>query len=565
MRCGWLLVWVCLCLASGGAQTILKASPLLDDDAATYRAVFKVELERRGSNTHGTLVLHDPVRGALGYSLDLAANARKQLYVSVSPRDLDASRRYNRAQLEWRGADGEHITTPLEPPIRTHLPIVVVGDMIGGLESLNERKATFASGVVVSGGFDVPLRVYYRRAAALPDAWQALLELPVLVLVEGAETLSESQWRALQRWLAAGGSLVVSVGSFGAMLKATPLAPLLPPMQIADRAAGVAALSSEAPGWKILMTDEAQRPILYHKRVGSGQLYLFMGNLEQPRWRNWSELPEIFERVVLGSAGFPSERLSGQFSDRMKWSTQQARYRGNQWGVLTLPLYFVGAWGLTAFLRRRRRLSSVFAPLTALATVGAVAAFVFAPRPSRAETVLLAQTVLNETGEAIEIGYLYTTLSAGRHTLTLGAETETLTLVAKPNAAVQMSLSNETPTLQIHCTARTHFGVCMLRPVADAPALQTRWQGNRLQVRNLSRQQLVRVQIYSSDANGRSSAVLSEQRVLSAGAQAVVPINPSQRQEGVQIWGVYERTGAPAATLNGEPVQEVNTLFLFVP
>lgn len=470
MRCGWLLVWVCLCLASGGAQTILKASPLLDDDAATYRAVFKVELERRGSNTHGTLALHDPVRGALRYSLDLAANARKQLYVSVSSRPNRASRRYHRAQLEWRGADGERITTPLDPPIQTHLPIVVVGNMIGGLESLNERKATFPSSILASGGFDVPLRVYYRRAAALPDAWQALLELPVLVLVEGAETLSESQWRALRRWLAAGGSLVVSVGSFGATLRATPLAPLLPPMQIDDRAAGVASLASEARDWKILMTDEAQRPILYHKRVGLGQLYLFMGNLEQPQWRNWSELPEIFDRVILGSEGFPSERLSGQFSDRMMWHTQQARYRGNRWSVLVLLLYFLGVWGLTAFLRRRRRLSSVFAPLTALATIGAVAALVSAPRPSRAEPVLLTQTVLHETGEAIEIDYLYTTLSAGRHTLTLGAETETLALVAKPNAAVQMYLSSETPTLQIYCASRTHFGVCMLRPVADAPA-----------------------------------------------------------------------------------------------
>lgn len=36
-------------------------------------------------------------------------------------------------------------------------------------------------------------------------------------------------------------------------------------MQIDDRAAGVASLASEARDWKILMTDEAQRPILYHK------------------------------------------------------------------------------------------------------------------------------------------------------------------------------------------------------------------------------------------------------------------------------------------------------------
>ncbi|GIV11561.1 MAG: hypothetical protein KatS3mg020_1052 [Fimbriimonadales bacterium] len=563
MRCGWLLVWVCLYLASSGAQTILKASPLLDDDAATYRAVFKVELERRTSNTHGMLVLHDPVRGALLYSLDLAANARKQLYLSVSSIPSRASRRYHKARLEWRGADGERITTPLYPPIQTHLPIVVVGDMIGGLEPLNERKATFPSSILASGGFDVPLRVYYRRAAALPDAWQALLDLPVIVLVEGAETLSESQWRALRRWLAAGGSLVVSVGSFGAMLKATPLAELLPPIPLTDHAAGVASRPSEASGWQILTTDEAQRPILYHKRVGLGQLYLLMGDLEQPRWRNWSELPEIFDRVIRNSAGFPSERL--RFDDNLSILTQQTRYKGNRWSVSVLLLYFLGVWGLTVSLRRRRRLSRVFAPLIALATIGSVAALVFAPRPSHTEPVLLSQTVLNETGEAIEMSYLYTTLSAGRHTLTLGAETETLTLVAKPNATVQMRLSSETPTLQIHCAALTHFGVCTLRPVADAPALKARWQGNRLQVHNLSNQQLIGVQIGSSDANGRSSAVLWEQRTLSAGAQAVISINPSHRQDGVRIWALYERTGAPAATLNGKPIQEVNTLFLAVP
>ncbi|MFN4033119.1 MAG: hypothetical protein ACK4ME_05760 [Fimbriimonadales bacterium] len=560
MRCGWLLAWVCLCLASGGAQTILKASPLLDDDAATYRAVFKVELERRGSNTRGTLALHDPVRGALLYSLDLAANARKQLYVSVSLGD-GSSRRYSRALLEWRSADGEHITTPLYPPLQTHLPIVVVGDMIGGLEMLNERRVTFPSAAIRSGGFEVPLRVYYRRPAALPDVWQALLELPIIVLVEGAETLSESQWHALRRWLASGGSLVVAVGSLGATLKATPLAQLLPPIPLADRAATLAPLPSEA-GWQILMTDKAQRPILYSKRVGLGQLYLFMGALEQPRWRNRAELPEIFNRVIQDSEGFPSERLSEQFDDWLNEHTLQARYTGNRWGVLVLPLYLLGVWGLTVSLRRRRRLSSGFAPLTVLATIGAVAALVFAPRPSRAEPTLLSQTFLNETGVAIEVNYLYATLGAGRHTLALGADTETLNLFAKPNATVQTHFSSETPTLQIHCASHTHLGVCMLRPVADAPALKAYKQGNVLQVRNLSPERLVGVQIYSSDASERSPTILWRQGVLNAGAQKSIPIAP---QHKVWIEAFYTRTGAPVATLNGKPIREVNVLYFYIP
>jgi hypothetical protein len=188
--------------AWGYAQTVLKARPLLDDEAMAHYAVYVVDIERKGGDTRGELVVELPNGWRAVYPMDLATNTRKRLYLPV-PSDYRAWR-LGMAWLLWQGVDGERVRVELPTPLQTHLPIVFVGNRVGGWESLNGAKAPFASALAVDHDrFSPPIHAYYLRPAALPDDWRGLLGLPVLVLVDGAEALTDGQWQAVRQWLAA--------------------------------------------------------------------------------------------------------------------------------------------------------------------------------------------------------------------------------------------------------------------------------------------------------------------------------------------------------------------------
>jgi hypothetical protein len=98
------------------AQTAVQARLLLDDKAMAHCAVYVVDIERRGSDTRGALVAELPNGWRAVYPMDLAANARKRLYLPV-PSD-NRARRFRHAELLWRGADGERVSTELPMPCR---------------------------------------------------------------------------------------------------------------------------------------------------------------------------------------------------------------------------------------------------------------------------------------------------------------------------------------------------------------------------------------------------------------------------------------------------------------
>jgi hypothetical protein len=288
----------CLLLAIGAwshAQTAVQARLLLDDEAMAHCAVYVVDIERRGSDTRGALVAELPNGWRAVYPMDLAANARKRLYLPVPSAQTS---RFAFARLLWRGADGERVRVELPTPLQTHLPIVFVGNRVGGWESLNGAKAPFASALAADHDrFSPPIHAYYLRPAALPDDWRGLLGLPVLVLVDGAEALTDGQWQAVRQWLAAGGTLVVSAGSFGAAVNLLPLADLMPRLSLSDAPVRPVTPPLAPPdqpvrlmrpetlqGYRVLLGG-ARAPVMLYRRVGAGNLYLFLGDLGDPVWR----------------------------------------------------------------------------------------------------------------------------------------------------------------------------------------------------------------------------------------------------------------------------------------
>lgn len=545
---GWRLLWCLLCVAQGAAQTTIRARPVLHEDALAYRGVYVVDVQRRGGDTRGVLIVRDALGVQSTYELDLAANARKRLYLNIAiQRPRGNSHRVGAPRIEWQSMDGERtpIDTPSPAPI--HLPIVVVGDLIGGLETLN-RQSVEVSSILAPRDKNsrVPLKVYYWRASDLPDDWRALLELPFLVLTEGAETLTDAQLRALYTWLNAGGTLLIDTGAF-INWRATPFAELIAPTQFAT------------PYQPAHRTQDA--PKLLYRRVGRGILYLYEGNLRMARADNRHEpiLLRIAQGVVL-----PSEQLQREFQAWVEAARPPTRYARVWAGIAVLCAYAAAVWLLSAWLRRRRRLASVFKPLAGLTLIASVAIALLAPRLPQRNPVVMHTVYQNDTTPTLEFSVLSATLGAGRYRLTLPDDALLLEARTQPSASLSVRYSTAPPEAQLRCHAHTTVMLCFARPVASEPRLTVQRTDDRLIIRNIGREALLSVNLQLQHSPLTPSSTLWERERLLPNQTATIQLPPVMRRALLWLRATLPRR-EPAVALSGEPVQEVSYLFVEVP
>jgi len=565
----------CLLLAIGAwshAQTAVRARLLLDDKAMAHCAVYVVDIERRGSDTRGELVAELPNGWRAVYPMDLATNTRKRLYLPV-PSDYRAWR-LGMAWLLWQGVDGERVRVELPTPLQTRLPIVFVGNAIGGWERLNEARAPFVSAFAKDHeGFSPPMHAYYLRPAALPDDWRGLLGLPVLVLVDGAEALTDAQWQAVRQWLAAGGTLVVSAGSFGAAVNLLPLAdlvprlslsvapvrPVTPPLAPPDQP--VRLMRPETLQDHRVLLGDARAPVMLYRRVGAGNLYLFLGDLGDPLWRDWGGLPTLMGWVTL-SSGFLTERW-GKVFDTEKRHEPLVQVRQVWVSVGLLGGYFVAVWVLAAWLRRRRRLASVAAPLTGLTLLASVGAIALAPRVSHPDPVAHRMLYLAAGETAVEAVLLGSVVGAGTHTIRLpeGA----LVLPADEGAPVEVWYATDAPEVRLRAGSWTEVQVVCLRLTREAPQVEARRLGNAVHLHNRSQGDLHAVQLRRRDDEQSGSAVLWTLPVLRAGQSVRVPMAQALLGDADLYFTAEQRPEAsPGVLWNGTPIEEVSQLFVWV-
>jgi len=553
------------------AQTAVQARLLLDDEAMAHCAVYVVDIERRGSDTRGALVAELPNGWRAVYPMDLATNTRKRLYLPV-PSDYRAWR-LGMAWLLWQGVDGERVRVELPTPLQTRLPIVFVGNAIGGWERLNEARAPFVSAFAKDHeGFSPPMHAYYLRPAALPDDWRGLLGLPVLVLVDGAEALTDGQWQAVRQWLAAGGALVVSAGSFGAAVNLLPLADLVPRLSLSDAPVRPVTPPLAPPDQPVrlmrpetlqdygILLGDARAPVMLYRRVGAGNLYLFLGDLGDPVWRAWDELPTLMGWVV-SSSGFLTERW-GQVFDTEKRHEPLVQVRQVWVSVGLLGGYFVAVWVLAAWLRRRRRLASVAAPLTGLTLLASVGAIALAPRTTGAPR---ATRYLYRAPDApaVETIRIMGAARAGTHTIRLpeGA----LVLPADEGAPVEVWYATDAPEVRLRAGSWTEVQVVCLRLTREAPQVEARRVGNAVHLHNRSQGDLHAVQLRRRDGERSGSAVLWTLPVLRAGQSVRVPMSETLPVEPNLRFVAEWQPDAPSGALwNGTPIEEVSQLFVWV-
>jgi hypothetical protein len=553
------------------AQTAVQARLLLDDKAMAHCAVYVVDIERTGRDTRGALVTELPNGWRAVYPMDLATNTRKRLYLPV-PSD-NRARRFRHAELLWRGADGERVRVELPTPLQTRLPIVFVGNAIGGWERLNETAAPFVSALATNSD-EQRMHAYYLRPAALPDDWRGLLGLPVLVLMDGAEALTDAQWQAVRQWLAAGGALVVSAGSFGAAVNLLPLADLMPRLSLSDAPVRPVTPPLAPPDQPVrlmrpetlqdygILLGDARAPVMLYRRVGAGNLYLFLGDLGDPLWRDWGGLPTLMGWVTL-SSGFLTERW-GKVFDTEKRHEPLVQVRQVWVSVGLLGGYFVAVWVLTAWLRRRRRLASVAAPLTGLtllASVGAIA-IALAPRTTSAPRAT-RYLYCAPDAPAVEAIQIRGADRAGTHTIRLpeGA----LVLPVRDGAPVEVWYATDAPEVRLRAGSWTEVQVVCLRLTREAPQVEARRVGNAVHLHNRSQGDLHAVQLRRRDDEQSGSAVLWTLPVLRAGQSVRVPMSETLPVEPNLHFVAEWQPDAPSGALwNGTPIEEVSQLFVWV-
>jgi len=563
----------CLLLAIGAwshAQTAVRARLLLDDKAMAHCAVYVVDIERTGRDTRGELVAELPNGWRAVYPMDLAANARKRLYLPVPSAQTS---RFAFARLLWRGADGERVSTELPMPLQARLPIVFVGNPISGWERLNEVRVPFASALSKRHeAFSPPLHAYYLRPAALPDDWRGLLGLPVLVLVDGAEALTDAQWQAVRQWLAAGGTLVVSAGSFGAAVNLLPLADLMPRLSLSDAPVRPVTPPLAPPdqpvrlmrpetlrGYRVLVGD-TRTPVLLHRRVGAGNLYLFLGDLYAPEWRAWDGASKMMRTIVQGSV-FPAERWQWRFDSAARLPSP-LRWERLWLGVALLGGYFVAVWALAAWLRRRRRLASVAAPLAGLMLLTSIGVIASAPRVRRHEPVAHRTLYLATDRLAVEAALLDGVVGAGEHTIRLpeGA----LVLPVGTGTPLEVWHASDAPEVRLRAGSWTEVKFVLLRLTREFPQVEARREGNAVHLHNRSPNDLYTVWLRAhKDGRSQPSRPFWERGKLYAGQSVHVPLDERTSEELIFAAGWWRNT-ASEVVWNGAPVQEVNRLFVWV-
>lgn len=538
----WWTVALLMGVFGAAGQTEIRVRPLVHEDALSYRGVYQVEITQQQSSTSGALIAIDRKGHQWVYPLDLAANARKRLYLRLELFSLWESRGTT-PRLEWRdiGAKIQHIEAPTLLPL--HLPIVVVGNLKGGLEFLNDQQVRFISRRLGSGEDTVPMRVYYWRPSELPDDWRALLEVPILVLTEGAETLNDAQLRALRVWLNAGGTLVLNLGAFPSW-RATPFASLI---------------TAEPQGLFAPFMPDMPQLGLIRRSVGRGQLLLFSGDVGSAQWRARPELLPMFQAIAASSV-LPSEGLMRRVEKGAERLRGGMPYERLDSGFAVLALYGLGVWVLNAHLRRQRRLAAVFRPLVGLTALGCVAVWVLAPRLPQGNPIVHRAVFQSAIQPTAEVGVLMANFRAGRHQITLPEDAFVVSAQVQPFTPLVIHDALK-PQLELHCKSHTRVAIGFIRPVSLSPRLQTQRVGQFATLRNLTHEQLQRLQIYSDWFLIDEQTPLQQFEALRPQQEARLSMSTAPR--------MWLRVPLPASDASvfiaGEPVQGVRFLWVSVP
>lgn len=461
-----------IALGDACAQTQIRVESLLGDSVQANPAPVRVEFQQGGSVTQGTLILRRRFQAEERYPLQLPPNARKSLTLAVAE---DA------VALDWQPQEGRATPLELPYPIEEHVPIVIVGDVKGGVQVVSQ---------IAAGRHDddsLYWRPVYWSPEQLPADWRALSGVRAIVLVDGAERLSESQWHTLVAWMLTGGHLIVSLGGVLRLtLNATPLKPYLPPTGTPvkrvviynNRPSEYAIVPTTPPpsGWRV--ERDGEDIIFLSRPVFAGKLTFVLSDLTSPAWRNpwfasvrWQRwLSDIDTRAPAEQI---QEMLNLETPRPVAITPQQLA------GALTLiALTPIGVAVIWYRLRSRGRLARATPWLVGWALVSTGATLTALPRETMQPKSLLSQVFLMDPAlpVAARAVVVYFPVRPGVQTLTALADTR---WEARPGHGVAAQVRYEDrPKIALRARGRSAAWFLSVEPAA--PPVRAFWQGENL-------------------------------------------------------------------------------------
>jgi hypothetical protein len=270
-----------------------------------------VTLSNSGSPTTGYLAA-DGQDGTVRRFVELPAGAHKVVPLYVRPASFVRT-----VAVRFESTDGHSLATgsaDVKVLERTSANVAVVGDGGGNL-----RPQMIARGA----GFPEPIPL---APTDLPERPEALKGIETIVWAADSSGLTEQQRRSLERWVAAGGQLVVLGGpdwqartaAFDALLPVEGLA-----SQDGGNAASLAAWAGAAPptgsdplteavgdlraGAISLVDNGAGRTLLAAITRGAGRVGFVGIDLATTPFRSWAGSPLLWTRLI------PDTRLAEQW------------------------------------------------------------------------------------------------------------------------------------------------------------------------------------------------------------------------------------------------------------
>jgi hypothetical protein len=310
------VIFLLFCILPAGAvfaqSPQIRAAPLLDAGISESPYPVRVQISYQGEPVKGYLEWQTSPRVQHRIPLNLSTRTQKELMLLWGTSSPQFMLQSLGAELEWMPERGPAVRVRVPSPTELCAPVVVIGDVLGGLEVLRQPGFKLQQ-VTGKQSLEYPLQPVYLKPERVPVHPRWLSGVPAVVLSEGAERLRMEQWQVLIGWLLEGGILIVPAANVGTPLRQTPLAGLLPEHSGVIRRANLAesevemlASARRGPGEPVGMVPlrfssenrplaiVGLEPLVLSRTVGRGRLLVFAGDLFAPAWRGWGGYSELW-------------------------------------------------------------------------------------------------------------------------------------------------------------------------------------------------------------------------------------------------------------------------------